>query len=107
MNIHLIGVAICSALAFAIQSLGPGDASLALYVVGGTDCNHSDSISFDCEEINGRTNPCTNAPIGAPNVQSCKDILVESKVICTQNNCRNVTRDRKNGLAACTKVGCG
>jgi len=105
MNAHIIGVASCAALAFAIQSLGPRDESLAAHVVGGVNCNHSDYVTFDCVEINGRTVACRNVQVGAEDVQSCLDILVESQTICTQNNCENVTKDKRLP-DDCTKVNC-
>jgi hypothetical protein len=106
MNTHLAGVVFCLVLAFAIASLGPADASLAIYAVGGLEnCNHSDLVQFDCVEINGRVDPCNNIAIGAANVQACKDEIVESTTICTQNNCQNVTKDKKKS-DDCTTQGC-
>lgn len=106
MNTQFVGVGICLAVALAIQSVGPVDASLAVYVVGGADCNASDTQTWDCVEINGRVTPCSNVIIGADDVQVCLDTHVESQVICTQNNCENVTKDRKSG-STCTTQGCG
>jgi hypothetical protein len=105
MNSRLAGLVFCSALAFTIRSIGPADASLAVYVFGGEDCNHSDTVMHDCVEINGRTTSCGLVAIGADSVQACRDMLVDSTTICTDNNCQNETKDKKKP-PGCNKVGC-
>lgn len=109
MNAHVSAVLACAALAFALESVGPVDAQLTRYVVGGADCNHSDHVEFDCVEINGRTEDCNNPMVGADTVQQCKDEIVESRVVCTETNCQNETKLRFHPVngTVCTRQGCG
>lgn len=108
MNKHFAGIFLSAALALAAGAIGPADADVAPYVVGGADCNHSDIVTHDCVEINGRPTPCVNVSIGAAVIQTCLDELTTSATVCTQNNCQNATKDKENKpLSGCTKKNCG
>jgi hypothetical protein len=76
-------------------------------VVGGAeDCNHSDHVTHDCKEINGKKTPCDNVSVGASGIQTCKDELVEQKDVCVQTNCENETMSKYIISSGCTKVNC-
>src|SRR5262245_54910424 len=105
MKSHLAGIALGTLFALVFGTVGFADTDFAVYVVGGTVCNHSDYVTYDCEEINGRSTSCLNAHVGADTVQTCKDILVESHSVCTENNCKNVTKDQYV-ISSCTEDGC-
>jgi hypothetical protein len=108
MNAQCATVVCFLSLALALSLMGPTDGQMALYAVGGAECNHSSSslITYDCEEINGRTDSCGNTQIVTDPVPTCKDIFVEPTTVCTENNCQQVTKNAQRN-SSCTKVGCG
>jgi hypothetical protein len=109
MNTQFASVVSFLGLALALSLWGPADGQLALYVVGGVDCNHSDYVTHDCKETSDAPlgYKCDNEYVGASTVQACKDELVKKdQTVCTDNNCTNVTKDLHQNNQ-CTKVGCG
>ena len=108
------GIVVAAAfVALALQVHGVADFHLAPLVVGGADCEYSDSEDYECTNLDGNITASCGTPkvVATTNQLACKDVWGETAVRCTANNCKNadvtLAHSYASGVGGCTRVGCG